>query len=67
MKIAHEGHQVMVKTQARLREAVWFPNLGKHVRAELEHYLVCLASLSQPNRPEPINVTLMPDKGQSKN
>ena len=60
IKIAHEGHQGIAKTKARLRETVWFPNLDKHVRSELEHCLACQAT-SQPNRPEPINVTPMPD------
>ena len=60
IKIAHQGHQGIAKTKARLREAVWFPNLDKHVRSELEHCLACQAT-SQPNRPEPINVTRIPD------
>ena len=47
IKIAHEGHQG-IATKARLREAVWFPNLDKHVRSELEHCLACQAT-SQPN------------------
>ena len=50
----------MAKTKARLPEAVWFPNPEKHVRAELEYCLACQAT-SQPNRPQPINVTPMPN------
>ena len=32
IKIAHEGHQGIAKTKARLREAVWFPNLDNSER-----------------------------------
>ena len=60
IKIAHEGHQGIAKTKARLREAVWFPNVDKHVHSQLEHCLACQAT-SQQNRPEPINVTPMPN------
>ena len=44
IKIAHEGHQAMAKTKALLLEAVWFPNLDKLIRAELEYCLACQAT-----------------------
>ena len=31
IQLAHEGHQGMVRTQSRLREKVWWPNLDKQV------------------------------------
>ena len=31
IKLAHEGHQGMVRTKSRLREKVWWPNLDKQV------------------------------------
>ena len=29
--LAHEGHQGMVRTKARLREKVWWPGMNKQV------------------------------------
>ena len=60
IQIAHEGHQGQAKTKSLLRETVWFPNMDKQVRTELEHCLACQAT-SQPNSPEPLNVSPMPD------
>ena len=30
--LAHEGHQGMVRTKARLREKVWWPQMDKQVK-----------------------------------
>ena len=59
IQIAHEGHQGQAKTKALLREHVWFPDMEKAVKTELEHCLACQATL-QPNPPEPIKSAPMP-------
>ena len=60
VQIAYEGHQDQAKTESVLQETVRFPNMDKQVRTELEHCLACQAT-SQPNSPEPLNVSPMPD------
>lgn len=61
IKLAHQGHQGHSKTTAFLREYVWFPNLGKLVKAEIDSCLAC-QSLAQPNLPEPLLSTPMPTR-----
>ena len=53
IKLAHQGHQGHSKTTALVREYLWFPNLGKKVKSEIEGCLAC-QSLAQPNPPEPL-------------
>eukprot|EP00794_Sanderia_malayensis_P019767 gene19767-biopygen16415 len=61
VKLAHEGHQGHSKTTALLREYIWFPYLGKLVKADIDRCLAC-QSLAQPNPPEPLLSTPMPDR-----
>ena len=56
--LAHQGHQGHSKTTALVREYVWFPNLDKKVKSEIEGCLAC-QSLAQPNPPEPLLSTPM--------
>ena len=58
IKLAHQGHQGHSKTTALVREYVWFPNLDKKVKSEIEGCLAC-QSLAQPNPPEPLLSTPM--------
>ena len=58
--IAHETHQGLVKTKALLREKVWFPGIDKLVKEPLDRCIPCQAT-GQPNPPEPIRMTPMPD------
>ena len=58
--IAHETHQGLVKTKALLREKVWFPRIDKLMKETLDHCIPC-QSTGQPNPPEPIWMTPMPD------
>ena len=58
--IAHETHQGLVKTKALLREKVWFPGIDKLVKETLDRCIPCQAT-GQPNPPEPIRMTPMPD------
>ena len=61
LNLAHEGHQGIVKTKARLRSKVWWPGIDKdaeqHVRACRSCQLV-----GTPQVPEPLVRTKFPDK-----
>ena len=61
LKLAHEGHQGIVKTKARLRSKVWWPGIDKdaekHVKACHSCQLVGI-----PQVPEPLVRTRFPDK-----
>ena len=58
--IAHDTHQGLVRTKALLREKVWFPGIDKLVKETLDRCIPCQAT-GQPNPPEPIRMTPMPD------
>ena len=58
--IAHETHQGLVKTKALLREKVWFPGIDKLVKETIDRCIPCQAT-GQPNPPEPLQMTPMPD------
>ena len=59
IQIAHEGHQGQAKTKSLLREHVWFPDMDKAVKAELDQCLACQAT-AQPNPPEPLQSSPLP-------
>jgi hypothetical protein len=65
IQLAHEGHQGQAKTKALIREHVWFPEMDKKVRAELEKCLACQAT-GQPSQPEPLRSTPLPNKAWDK-
>ena len=44
IKIAHEGHQGVAKTKAMLREYVWFPEIEKLVKEEIDTCIACQAT-----------------------
>ena len=39
--LAHEGHQEMVRTKARLREKVWWPKADKLVEQTIRAFHPC--------------------------
>ena len=59
IKIAHEGHQGIAKTKAFLREYVWFPNLEKMVKEEIDSCIPCQAA-GNPEPPAPLQTSQMP-------
>ena len=65
IQLAHEGHQGQARTKALIREHVWFPEMDKKVRAELEKCLACQAT-GQPSQPEPLRSTPLPNKAWDK-
>ena len=59
IQIAHEGHQGQAKTKSLLREHVWFPDMDKAVKAELDQCLACQAT-AQANPPEQLQSSPLP-------
>jgi hypothetical protein len=41
LKLAHEGHQGVVRTKSRLREKVWWPSMAKHVEEMIKRCHPC--------------------------
>lgn len=60
VKLAHEGHQGLVKTKALLREKVWFPGIDKMVEKLVKSCSACLISTPEPKR-EPLQMSPLPD------
>ena len=65
IQLAHEGHQGQARTKALMREHVWFPEMDKKVRAELEKCVACQAT-GQLSQPEPLRSTPLPNKAWDK-
>ena len=60
IKLAHEGHQRMVRTEARLREKVWWPRMDKQVDKFIRSCHPCqLVGLR--SKPEPIRSSTVPE------
>ena len=58
--LAHEGHQGMVRTKARLREKKWWPGMDKQVEEAVRACHPC--QLVGPRaKPEPIRYTRLPE------
>ena len=60
IKLAHVGHQGLAKTKALLREYVWFPEIEKLVKEEIDTCIACQAT-GQPNPQEPLQPTPLPE------
>ena len=58
---AHEGHQGIVKTKARLRSKLWWPEMDKMTEAVCKSCFECQL-VSQPANPEPMIRTELPGK-----
>jgi len=57
---AHEGHQGIVKTKARLGTKVWFPHMDKMSKQLCRSCHECQLVSATPN-PEPVKRTVLPD------
>ena len=59
IKLAHEGHQGMVRTKTRLREKVWWPQMDKQVEEVVRACHPCQLVGPRPH-PEPVRTTPLP-------
>ena len=59
MKIAHEGHQGIVRTKQLLRAHVWFPGIDRMVEKHVGKCLACQATTTCHTR-EPLQMTVLP-------
>lgn len=60
VKLAHQGHQGIIKTKQRLRTKVWWPQMEKDVEKFVKTCHSCQL-VSAPNPPEPIKPTQLPN------
>ncbi|RWR98418.1 hypothetical protein B4U79_06029, partial [Dinothrombium tinctorium] len=60
LKLAHEGHQGIVRTKQRLRTKVWWPNIEKDVEKLISVCLPCQASYNKQQAVS-ITPTLLPN------
>ena len=60
IKLAHEGHQWMVRTKARLRQEVWWPHKDKQVDEFIRACHPCQL-VGPRSKPEPILSTTIPE------
>ena len=59
VKIAHAGHQGIMKTMALLREKVWFKNMQPLVEENIKNCHTCQISTHKPAR-EPLQMSPLP-------
>ena len=59
IRLAHEGHQGLVKTKKLLREKVWFPGMDAMVERAVKQCLAC-QSVGQPTKPAPLKIMSIP-------
>ena len=59
--LAHEGHQVMVKTKSPLQTKVWFSGINFLVQKIVGYYLECQTSVVD-NSCVPLQMSLLPDR-----
>ena len=60
IKLAHEGHQGIVKTKQRLREKVWWPGIDKEAERICRSCHACQV-VGQASQPEPMKRALLPN------
>lgn len=60
VKLAHEGHQGVVKTKQLLRQKVWFNGSAKMVEEECQHCIPCQASTHGGTSKEEIQPSELP-------
>ena len=60
VKLAHEGHQGILRMKSRLREKVWWPNIDKQVESFIKACYPCQLVARQP-RQEPMISTQLPE------
>ena len=59
VRLAHEGHQGIIKTKKLLREKVWFPGIDKLVEECVAECIPCQAT-TQVKNSEPLQMTNLP-------
>ena len=59
VQAAHDGHQGIVKTKARLRSKLWWPEMDKMAETVCRSCFECQL-VSQPSHPEPMSRTPLP-------
>ena len=60
LELGHEGHQGIVKTKARLRESVWWPEIVMQAERVVRKCHACQLVI-QPTKPEPMTKTKLPE------
>ncbi|MCG8429839.1 MAG: DDE-type integrase/transposase/recombinase, partial [Candidatus Omnitrophica bacterium] len=60
LKLAHEGHQGIVRTKARLRNKVWWPGVDSDAEKLVQGCYPCQLVGAHP-RPEPLKTTKLPE------
>ena len=58
--LAHEGHQGMTRTKARLREKVWWPNMDRQVEQFVKACHPCQL-VGPRSKTEPIRSRTLPE------
>ena len=59
VKLAHEGHQGIVKTKALLRTKVYFPGIDRLTEEVVKQCIACQANTQEKNH-EPLQMTELP-------
>ena len=59
VRLAHEGHQGIIKTKKLLREKVWFPGIDKLVEECVAECIPCQAT-TQVKNSKPLQMTNLP-------
>ena len=60
IRLAHEGHQGIIKTKKLLREKVWFPGIDRLVEECVAECIPCQATV-QVKTSEPLQMTSLPE------
>ena len=60
IKLAHEGHQGIVRTKANLRQKVWWPNMDKQTEQFIRACHPCQL-VGRRSKAEPIRSTTLPE------
>ncbi|XP_053391969.1 uncharacterized protein K02A2.6-like [Mercenaria mercenaria] len=60
VKLAHQGHQGIVKTKQKLRNTVYWPGTDSQVEREVKKCHSCQL-VGQPEKPEPVSRTKLPE------
>ncbi|KAJ8034491.1 hypothetical protein HOLleu_21353 [Holothuria leucospilota] len=60
LKLAHEGHQGIVKTKQRLRQKVWWPNIDREVEGMIRQCHACQV-VNKAAQAEPIQPSKLPE------
>ncbi|KAK7919302.1 hypothetical protein WMY93_010586 [Mugilogobius chulae] len=60
IRLAHEGHQGIVKTKALLRTKVWFPDIDRKAEAAVRNCLACQAN-TPVTQNEPLKMSPLPE------